>query len=267
MKISHEVPLSLLERSKHFNDYDYVLPHLLDKYEQYKNFYLQAKQDERFIIMDNGLFEGVTHTEQDLIEKINLIKPNIFIVPDVWNDANNTYKNAKYWMNVIKPQLPAETQLMVVMQGKIDNHIESLYQNCVDLGYTHFAFNHSSVAYQSIFRHPNHLVNQMLGRTYMITNLKYYGVIKDSHYIHLLGASLPQEFLNYNTPYFNFIKSVDTSSPIINGILGIHYDDYGLTTKPSNKIEEFFENTFEDSMGGIIFNINKFADFCKIDLA
>lgn len=38
-------------------------------------------------------------------------------------------------------------------------------------------------------------------------------------------------------------------------------------TKPSNKIEEFFENTFEDSMGGIIFNINKFADFCKIDLA
>lgn len=267
MRISHEVPLSLLERSKHFNDYDYCLPHLLDKYEQYKNFYLQAKQDERFIIMDNGLFEGVTHTTEDLIEKINLIKPDIFIVPDEWNDSTITYKNAKYWMNVIKPQLPAETKLMVVMQGKMANQIESLYQNCVDLGYTHFAFNHSSVAYQNIFRHPNPLVNQMLGRTYMITNLKHDNVIKDSHYIHLLGASLPQEFLNYNTSYFNFIKSVDTSSPIINGILGIHYDDYGLTTKPSNKIEEFFENTFEDNMGGIIFNINKFADFCKIDLA
>ena len=95
MKISHEVPLSLLERSKHFNDYDYCLPHLLDKYQQYRNFYIEGKlQDpERFIIMDNGLFEGVTHTADDLIEKINLIKPDIFVVPDSWNDADTTYRN------------------------------------------------------------------------------------------------------------------------------------------------------------------------------
>ena len=260
MKISHEVPLSLLERSKYFNDYDYCLPHLLDKYKKYKKFYIQAKQDERFIIMDNGLFEGVIHTEQDLIEKINLIKPNIFIVPDVWNDANNTYKNAKYWMNVIKPQLPAETQLMVVMQGKIANQIESLYMNCVDLRYTHFAFNHSSVAYQNIFKHPNHLVNQMLGRTYMITNLKDDGVIKDSHYIHLLGCSSWVEGYVYKDSYFNFIKSVDTSSPIINGILNIEYNDDNIFIKPPNKIEEFFENDLYDNMGYITYNINKFKE-------
>ncbi len=92
MKVSHEVPLALLERSKHFNDYDYCLPHLLDKYEMYKNYFLQTRLDERFIIMDNGLFEGVTHTNEDLIEKINLIKPDIFITPDdylaidLWDD-------------------------------------------------------------------------------------------------------------------------------------------------------------------------------------
>ena len=38
-KISHEVPLCLLELSKQFNDYDYCLPHLLDQDEEYKNYF------------------------------------------------------------------------------------------------------------------------------------------------------------------------------------------------------------------------------------
>ena len=31
MKVSHEVPKVLLNNSREFNDYDYCLPHLLDK--------------------------------------------------------------------------------------------------------------------------------------------------------------------------------------------------------------------------------------------
>ncbi len=30
VKISHEVPFCLLEKSREFNDYDYCLPHLMD---------------------------------------------------------------------------------------------------------------------------------------------------------------------------------------------------------------------------------------------
>jgi hypothetical protein len=87
MKISHEVPLSLLQYNYKWSDYDYLLPHLLDKYSEYKEYFLKAREDDRFIIQDNGLFEGVTHTVQDLLEKINLIEPDIFIVPDDWNNS------------------------------------------------------------------------------------------------------------------------------------------------------------------------------------
>ena len=45
MKISHEVPICLLEDSLDFNDYQYCLPHLLDKDEDYKNFFYKAKQE------------------------------------------------------------------------------------------------------------------------------------------------------------------------------------------------------------------------------
>jgi hypothetical protein len=259
MKVSHEVPLSLLNRSRHFNDYDYCLPHLLDKYSQYKKYYLQAKLDERFIIMDNGLFEGITHTTEDLIEKINLIKPDIFITPDAWNDSQATYKNAKYWINTLKSQLPSETKLIIVLQGKTLDEITNLYDKCIDLGFKHFAFNHSSEVYQRIFNHPNKLINQMMGRIELVNLMKKQGYILDIHYIHLLGASLPQEFIYYKG--IDWINSVDTSSPIINGILGNIYEEYGLLTKPKNKIEEFFEDSLEDQIGNITFNINKFKEY------
>jgi hypothetical protein len=211
--------------------------------------------------MDNGLFEGVTHTTEDLIEKINLIQPDIFIVPDAWNDASTTLKNAKYWMNTLKSQLPSTTQLMVVIQGEHASQFATLYEECVDLGYHHFAFNHSSIVYQQVSNHPNKLINQMLGRQHMINELKNKNVIKDNHYIHLLGASLPQEFIYYQWSFYEFIKSVDTSSPIINGALGITYNDYGLFTKPEIKIEEFFEDDLENKIGHITFNINRFRDY------
>lgn len=263
MKISHEVPLSMLEQSKEFNDYDYCLPHLLDKYEEYKNYFLEARNNNRFIIMDNGLFEGITHTTQDLIEKINLIKPDIFIVPDSWNNPHATFREAKKWITELKNEIPIETNLMVVMQGKTSEEIHNLYDFCVDLGYNHFAFNHSSSAYQRMFQHPNKLINQMLGRVMVITSLIKEGTINKNHYIHLLGCSLPQEFLYYQWSEFKQIKSVDSSSPIINGALGITYNEYGLFTKPQNKIEEFFEDDLKGQNKDIIFNIKKFRDFVK----
>jgi hypothetical protein len=262
MKISHEVPLSLLERSLMFNDYQYVLPHLMDKYNEYKVFMLRYRnQENSFIIMDNGLFEGVTHTTEDLVEKIHLVKPDIFITPDDWNNPHATYKNAKYWMNTLKSQIPSTTKLMVVLQGKSIEEISSLYDKCVDLGFKYFAFNHSSETYQRISNHPNKLVNQMMGRIELVNLMKRQGHISDNHYIHLLGASLPQEFIYYKG--IEWINSVDTSSPIINGALGIPYEEYGLLTKPKNKIEEFFEDSLEDQIGNIMFNINKFKDYTK----
>ena len=40
IKVSHEVPPALLHLSKHFNDYDYCLPHLLDENEIYRDYFL-----------------------------------------------------------------------------------------------------------------------------------------------------------------------------------------------------------------------------------
>ena len=260
MKISHELPLSLFPYSMDWNDYEYCLPHLIDKHEEYRQFFLDSSERGRFIIMDNGLFEGVTHTTQDLLEKIDLIQPNIFIAPDEWNDRTITARNAKHWTQY---KLPFKTKLMVVLQGKTVNEIHTLYQQCVDLGYTHFAFNHSSVVYQELGGSENPLANQSVGRVMLIQYLLTQNVIKDYHYIHLLGASTPQEFTYYRDTHPTLINSVDTSNPIICGALGTRYSEIGLLTKPSNKIEEFMEQNLEDKLDDIIFNVSAFKKFCN----
>jgi hypothetical protein len=210
--------------------------------------------------MDNGLFEGVTHTTQDLLEKIDLIKPDIFIVPDEWNDSTITAKNAKHWLQY---KMPMRTKLMVVLQGKTVSDIHLLYKKCIDLGYTHFAFNHSSIVYQELGGSENALANQSVGRVLLIQYLLQQNVIKEHHYIHLLGASTPQEFTFYRDALPDLVNSVDTSNPIICGALSTRYTDIGLLEKPSNKIEEFMEKDLSSQLEDITFNVNKFKEFCN----
>jgi len=266
MKVFHELPIDLMHYAYEWTDGDYCLPHLVDKYERYRLFFQKARLDGRFIIMDNGLFEGITHTNEDLISKIEWLAPDIFIVPDAWNDSTTTIRNAKHWMINYKNKLPKRTSLMAVLQGKTFSELVSTYQILVDLGYKHIAINHSSEAYQTIGGDMSPLRKQMVGRHYLINRLLETNTIHQTYYHHLLGCSLPQEVMLYkNNDIFKYdcIRSIDTSSPIINGALGIRYEDGGLINKPKEKIEDFFDKDLSGQIEDIKFNVQKFKSYIK----
>jgi hypothetical protein len=261
MKVSHELPLSLMRYAYKWNDYDYCLPHLIDQYPEYKEFFEYSRTHGRFIIMDNGLFEGVTHTTEDLIDKINLIRPNIFIVPDAWNDANTTLVNAKSWMINYKAGLPEDVNLMAVCQGKDMTELMTTYQTLVDLGYTHIAINHSSAAYTDRYPINGKLFAQMYGRMEFLRKLVETNIVRKHIHHHLLGCSLPQEFMSYSD--WDWIKTADTSNPILVGAEGVRYEDNGIEFKPENKLEHYFEMDLSNRLEDIIFNVNKFKSFIK----
>jgi hypothetical protein len=249
-----------MQYGNEWTDGDYCLPHLIDKYDQYRSYFERASLFKRFIIMDNGLFENVIHTTEDLLAKINLIRPSIFIVPDAWNDATTTLVNAKSWMLNYKNRLPEGIELMAVLQGKDMSELVTSYQTLVDMGYKHIAFNHSSIAYQVIgLDEP--LKNQMYGRMELIRRLVQTGTIVKTNYHHLLGCSLPQEFMAYGD--YKFIKSVDTSNPILVGAEGHRYEDNGIDWKPTNKLEYYFEEDLSGKIEDIIFNVQKFKNYVK----
>ena len=263
MKVSHELPLSLLQHAYEWNDYDYCLPHLLDQSQQYNLFFQKAKKDKRFIIMDNGLFEGVEHTVDDLLSKIEMLHPSIFIVPDAWNDSITTIRSAKHWIsNYGKKLKEIDVELMAVCQGNDMGELISTYQTLIDLGYKHIAFNHSSVAYEK--EYPGEMPKlkaQMYGRMEFIRRLVEKETIRDTYYHHLLGCSLPQEFMAYKD--WKFIKSVDTSNPILVGAEGVRYADSGITFKPKDKLEHYFEKDLDVQLEDIKFNVQKFKSFIK----
>ena len=236
VKVSHELPINMLNRSYDINDYEYCLPHLLDQNEEYKNHFYKAKKDGRYIIMDNSLHElGEAYDTDRLLYWIEELEPNEFIVPDVWQNQTATLVNAKYWMNGY--ELPENTIKVAVVQAKDYGEAVSCY-NILSThhGYKKIAFSYGADWYADEFPHPNPLVGKMMGRIMTISKMYKSNVICKSDRVHLLGCALPQEFRYYRD--FPFIESIDTSNPIIHGLEGIRYSSNGLFTKSNTKIDK-----------------------------
>ena len=140
IKVSHETPLCLLEDSKHFNDYDYCLPHLLDEEKGYEEYFRQVKKEGRYIIMDNSLHElGEAYNNERLMYWINELEPDEFIVPDVWENRDQSVINAKEWSQII---LPKNTTKVAVVQATTIHEASTCYQTYKDLGYKKIAFSY-----------------------------------------------------------------------------------------------------------------------------
>ena len=260
MKISHEVPICLLEDSLWFNDYQYCLPHLLDQSEEYKDFFIRAKQNGVYIIMDNSLHElGHAYDSERLLYWINELKPNEFIVPDVWQDRQGSIKNAREWFKI---ELPGEVTKVAVVQAISLSEAMACYQDYRDLGYQKIAFSYGASYYNELSNHPNPDLAKALGRIYMISHLYKIKLIKDDHRVHLLGCASPFEFSLYkNTKY---IESIDTSNPIMATLDGIKYNNSLSINKPiSNMNDNFYITPDKIDYELLNYNIEMFRKFIE----
>jgi hypothetical protein len=256
MKVSHEIPFAYLEQSLKFNDYDYLLPHLYDEYTEYREFFKrEGKLNRRYIVMDNSLHElGVPYSKGRMISIIEEIKPDEFIVPDAWEDAITSMRQAKEWSFI---ELPEGVKKVAVVQGKSFNDVVKCYQTYKWLGYTKIAFSYGASYYNNIFPHPNKDIGKALGRQLVISQMIEMGLIGNSDEIHLLGCSLPQEFLYYKD--VKQIKSMDTSNPVMAAFDGILYNDWGLDSKPKTKIDEVMNKRYDsDIYNKIEYNTTQF---------
>lgn len=270
MKINHESPLNLLEDSLSYNDYQYILP-LFWENEVYRNFMIDySKTKNAFTIVDNGLFEGEIPDNHILIDIVNKVRADIFIVPDVWNDHIGTCVNAKSWMRNFSIYLPRKTNLMAVVQAETFDKAIDCYINLTALGYTHIAFNYAGVFYNELvpdeLKSTNPLVNLARGRVEFINYLNDRNIInKDIHH-HLLGCSVPSEFLYYDNEYYNFIKTMDTSNPILYGLEYGKYPTYSgeVRKKPEHKLEQYFyQEITEEQKSTVLYNVERFKQWLK----
>jgi len=235
IKISHEVPFCLLEKSREFNSYDYMLPHLMDENEEYRNFFYKSKEMGRYIVMDNSLHElGEAYNTERLLHWVNEIKPNEFIIPDVWEDKDASVRNAKQWSKI---KLPKEVLKVAVVQAK-DLHEATLCTlSYKDLGYKKIAYSYGASYYNDLCPHPNTDLGKAIGRFMAISTLYKNKTLTDFDRVHLLGTASPIEFGMYSN--FKFIESIDTSNPIMAAIGEMPYTKMGLNSKPIANMNKY----------------------------
>ena len=261
MKISHEVPFCLLEKSREFNDYDYCLPHLLDQSEEYKNFFYKSKKQGRYIVMDNSLHElGVAYDKSRLLFWINELKPNEFIVPDVWEDKAASCRNAKQWASI---SLPEEVLKVAVVQAKSIHEAILCTQAYKDLGYKKIAYSYGASYYNEVCPHPNKDFGKAIGRFMVINEMYQSGMLSKHDRVHLLGTAWPSEFGCYKD--IKCIESIDTSNPIMAGRSGMIYDDLGISRKPIANMNTFQDKPINEYQSKILkHNIKQFRKINKL---
>ena len=260
MKISHESPLALLDQYRYYNDYDYALVHLFESEPTYLQFFKDSLAQGRKVILDNSIFElGTAFDTVKFLHWIRDLKPTEYIIPDVLEDALGTINNANIWKNIFLPDVPRGIKSIGVVQGKTYQELVNCYLHLdtfVNVDKIAISFDYSY--YLEVCPHPNKWMGYSIGRAQTLTRMLKEGIINRSKPHHLLGCSLPIEFMFYREG-FEWIESMDTSNPVVHGLLNIPYEGTGLATKQSIKLVDLLHakpTPLQENLIGT--NVNKF---------
>ena len=276
MEISHEVPLSMLEMSRWFNDYDYALVHLFDKYPDYFDFYKKSIEIGRTVILDNSLYElGSAFDMAKYASWINKLNPTYYILPDTFWNTDATMNQAMEWMYKYGNNISCKR--MGVAQGDSLSDIIRCYKFmstfCDRIAFTFkFApgvindpafekFLHDMFL-QSEVDNLNDTDKQAVCRYWLLMTLEQFGIVDKTKEHHLLGLQNTKG-LNAIVHDFPWVTSIDTSNPIITGFLGKKYGPFGNagTSKPETKLESIFEDSFDDhDISNIKYNVRVFRN-------
>jgi hypothetical protein len=209
----------------------------MEEDEDYRNHFIECKEEGIPIYLDNSLHELKEAIGGDILIKwINILEPECVFIPDVWEDLHKSVVNARHWCQI---QTPENTTKVAVVQANNLTDAGICYKIYKDLGYKKIAFSYGANYYKNYFPHINSNISQALGRVYIINNLYERKIINENDKIHLLGTACPFEFSLYRD--MPFIDSIDTSNPIMATIDNIIYPSNGVINKPKSNMNNNFD--------------------------
>jgi len=265
MLVSHETPISFLDNSREYNDYDYALVHLFETHPEYYSFFKCSIAEGREVLLDNSIFElGTAFDSEKFAKYVEELKPTYYVVPDVLENSGRTmaafHKFKRDYNNL--PSLK-----IGVVQGETYQQLVDCYLYMSDYAdYIAISFDYSWYQTVGYAKQPGkglrraNLERFCNGREFLIRKL-----ISDGHWNHnkphhLLGCSLAKEFKNYKD--IKSIRSLDTSNPVVAGIKGLrYYKGIGLLEKPSIMLADLIDHSVTaDEIIDIVYNTREFKN-------
>jgi hypothetical protein len=267
MLVSHETPISYLTESKRYNDYDYALVHLFETHPQYYSFFKASLLEGREVLLDNSIFElKEAFDSEKFAAYVQELKPTYYIVPDVLEDVVGTVDSFESFRKEYS-DLPG--MKIGAIQGKTYDQIVECYRY-MDAFADYIAISFDFSWYQQIGLSNSlntdyaKLERMCYGRKQLINMLIADGIWNHSKPHHLLGCSLAKEFASYKN--IKSIRSVDTSNPVVGGILNQRYiKGIGLRGKPSILLADLIDHEVSDEQAcDIEYNTTEFKRIIEL---
>ena len=262
IRIAHEAPLSIMDKVQQVTDYDYALVHLFEENKEYYDFFKQALAKDRYVILDNSIFELEEAFDMDkFAQYVQELKPSAYIVPDALEHCSLTIANFEEWKKKYD-DLPGLK--IGVVQGKdLDSILRCYEYMSINADIIAISFDYSFYEEKFPFEQTKYH-SWMKGRQWLLEYMHVRGIIDIDKPHHLLGAGLPQEFAKYKD--WEWIDTIDTSNPVVHGIMNIQYEFedglYCLHDKESTKLFTMLEKGV-DNWEEIVYNISKFRHNIK----
>jgi hypothetical protein len=276
IKRSHEMPLWMLEKGYDlaYNNYFYALVHLFEESPEYYEYTIANLRNDREVVLDNSIFElgeafdnakFENHIKQ-IIEDVGeeaVSKYLTYIIPDSLDNADKTLENVANW----NYDIPGKR--MAVVQGDTSKQMLRCYTELnsndkIDI----IGISFNCKPYETSPDEDTKLLQWKTGRELFVDTLHTATSVTLKKPIHLLGCSLPSEFLHYkNNPRIEYnIYSMDTSNPVVHGLLDIDISPLQhFRTKKSIKLVDLFylKDVESSKLDLIIRNIKEFRAVCE----
>lgn len=232
-KISHEVPIALLEESKQFNDYDYALVHLFDENPAYLKFYQDQVAAGRTVILDNSAYElGVPFETKAYKKAIKQLRPTEYVLPDFRDNSARTVDAAREWKTKSRAK-----RIAVVHGNSYQDYCKCYedllpYADKIAFSFESFFIKWAEQGTMTLAEARIDILKSMVEDNFIDFNVPH----------HILGALSPTEYRAYVN--WDWIESVDTSNPVLHGLIGQRYrGEEGLKEKSPIKLEEFISSS------------------------
>ena len=229
-------PISYLQYVD-MSDTHLVLAHLVDKSEEYANFYKTLEQNHKFIMMDNSAYElKEPYSPDKLIDLGHKCGADAIVLPDYpFQAGSKTIEAAEKFIPLFK-EAGFKTFFVPQSQvGDIDDYIET---------YAWAAQNEDvDIIGMSILGIPNALPNihPSFARVVMTQLLIDRGIFCFKKHHHYLGLNSGPNLEIPSLVRMNALDTVDSSNPVWTAILGHEYclntDSYLSVSKPTMPVD------------------------------
>lgn len=270
IKILHEIPKALFPHHQFISDGAYLLCHLLhfngSHFDaDYASFYKEIVKEYSYSILDNSAFELGDSYDPEILHQIGEeYKPSHLILPDALHNKELTKTRALSYLS--KYGSKSTPKFIGVLQGKSIEEFVELYDfyctidsiEIVAVPFDLFTEEEYNTTKYKIYDNIDYKVHRIAVVDDLISRVK-----EMKKPLHLLGCATPNEFTLYPERLRKYIKSVDTSAPIVYGWNNVKFEtgvNLDITvSKPKEKLAENLDITLQHmQMNTIAHNVRQF---------